>query len=108
MRDTLAIQQRVRGEEHLHTLITAGSLALLLANTGQHAAAAELGRDALAQAQRTLGPNHPRSLEIARTLATALGKTRARQRRPWRCSRPHLPRSSGPGCCGKVTTFGAT
>ena len=72
VRDTLAIQQRVLGDEEHLTLHTAGTLTVLLTNTDQDAAAEELGRHILAQAQRTLGPDHPTSLHIAFTLATAL------------------------------------
>ena len=75
VRDTLAIQQRVLGEEHIDTLDTANNLRLLLTNTCQHAAAEELGRGTLAQAHRhrTLGPDHPLSLNVAGILAIVLG-----------------------------------
>ena len=75
LRKTLAIQQRVFGKGHILTLTTANGLAVLLFNTGQHADAEELSRGALAQANRTLGHDHPDSLDIACTLANALGTT---------------------------------
>ena len=73
VRDTLAIQQRVLGEEHLDTLLTAGILTSLLTNTSQHAAAEALCRGTLAQAIRTLGPDDPTSLGLAFAIAAALG-----------------------------------
>ena len=73
LRDTLTIQQRVRGEGHISTLRTADAIATLLVNAGQTAEAEAVGRGTLAHANRTLGPDHTTSHQIACTLAITLG-----------------------------------
>jgi hypothetical protein len=60
------------GEDHPHTLISAGNLANDLRCLGEHQAARELDHDTLARLRRVLGEDYPDTLTSTSNLAAAL------------------------------------
>ena len=60
------------GDDHPHTLNSAGNLAVDLSNLGEHQAARELDEDTLARRRRVLGDDHPDTLNSANNLAVDL------------------------------------
>jgi ornithine cyclodeaminase/alanine dehydrogenase-like protein (mu-crystallin family) len=69
--DTLTRMRRVLGDDHPHTLESAGSLAVALREVGQYEQARQLGEDTLARTRRVLGDDHPHTLRLARILSAA-------------------------------------
>ena len=65
----LATKERVRGNEHPSTLITAGHLANAYSGQGKHAEAVALYGEVLATQKRVLGDTHSSTLLTAGDLA---------------------------------------
>jgi thioredoxin-like negative regulator of GroEL len=76
LRDALAIQRRVLGDEHPDTLDSMTELAKLLAREGRYDEAEKLLVAALAGRRRVLGENHPDTTATSQELAR-LGSLRA-------------------------------
>jgi tetratricopeptide (TPR) repeat protein len=70
--DVLALQRQLLGEEHPHTLMTAGSLASNLRGFGRYAEAVPMDRATYASWARVFGEDYPRTLSAANNLATSL------------------------------------
>ena len=71
-RNVLALQEKSFGAEHEDTLSSLNSLANLLSDQGDLAAAGPLYRRALEARERTLGPEHPSTLNSLNNLALLL------------------------------------
>jgi non-specific serine/threonine protein kinase/serine/threonine-protein kinase len=71
-RQTVEIENRVRGQENPSTLRTMRSLAFLLHGEGRDAEAEKLQREVLQTGQRVFGPEHPFTLEVMGALAITL------------------------------------
>jgi DNA-binding SARP family transcriptional activator len=67
-----ALRSSLLGEDHSHTLESAGSLARNLRELGQFQEARHLAVDTLARCRRVLGQDHPHTLESASNLSLNL------------------------------------
>ena len=70
--DTMARDQRLRGDDHPDTLASAHYLALDLRHLGEVETARHLDRDTFTRRRRVLGQDHPRTLASASSLAIDL------------------------------------
>ena len=75
-REVLAVEKRVLGAEHPHTLSTAGNLAASLSSQRKYDESEKMEREVLAVKQRVLGAEHPDTLNIAGNLAASLSRQR--------------------------------
>jgi hypothetical protein len=73
-REVLAVERRVLGPEHSHTLATANNLASALAEQGENAEAVTMQREALVVRRRFMGPEHSHTLKAASNLARTLAQ----------------------------------
>jgi hypothetical protein len=69
------------GDDDLATLNTRHSLALIMANRGDHAGAEAVYRDIQAANLRVLGPDHPQTLTTRHEAEVVLGVLRERGRK---------------------------
>ena len=68
----LELRRSMLGEEHPHTLVSAGSLSFTLYEVGQYEPARQLAEDTLIRCRRVLGEDHPHTLRSATIFAAAL------------------------------------
>jgi tetratricopeptide (TPR) repeat protein len=69
---TLQLQEKALRKDHPHTLLSLGSLAILLLQQGKNAEAEAIYRPTLQLQERVLGKEHPNSLASMRGFAESL------------------------------------
>ncbi|WP_424535636.1 FxSxx-COOH system tetratricopeptide repeat protein [Sphaerisporangium viridialbum] len=70
--EVLARQRAVLGENHPHTLMTAGGLGADLRALGEYPAALDMARDTFDRLKEWFGEDHPRTLSAANNMAVSL------------------------------------
>jgi Flp pilus assembly protein TadD len=71
-RQTLELMEKVLGQEHLWTLASMNSLAVVLDSQGKYAEAEGVHRQALELTEKVLGVEHPWTLSSVNNLALVL------------------------------------
>ena len=72
--ETWAVQKRVLGEEHPHTLVSASNLASALLKQGDFSEAERLFRGTLNIRKRVLGEEHPSTVAMSNSLDVVLAR----------------------------------